>query len=197
MPRTMSNDLRELAIGEKIRRIRQGRKLTIQQLAEKAGLSKGLISQIENEQVSPPIATLLKIAASLQTDISHFFQDSGGQQKVTVIRRDERMVSPRREVAGAANLGYAYEALAYTKNFKHMEPFVVTFEGKPAAEVIRFSHQGEEFVFVLEGDLEFSSDEETVVLHPGDSLYFDSDLLHGFRGVGDGEARALVVVYHR
>lgn len=54
MPRTMRDDLRELAIGEKIRRIRQERKITIQQLAEKAGLSKGLISQIENEQVSPP-----------------------------------------------------------------------------------------------------------------------------------------------
>jgi quercetin dioxygenase-like cupin family protein len=107
------------------------------------------------------------------------------------------MVSPRREVSGAAKLGYGYAALAYTKNFKHMEPFIVSFECKPADEVIRFSHPAEEFVFVLEGELEFSSDEETVVLHPGDSLYFDSDVLHGYRGVGEADVRALLVIYHR
>jgi quercetin dioxygenase-like cupin family protein len=75
-----------------------------------------------------------------------------------------------------------------------MEPFLVTFEVKDPEDVIKFSHEGEEFAFVLEGQLEFSSDGETIVLNPGDSLYFDSDQLHGFRAVGDSPAKALITV---
>ncbi|MBW1645938.1 MAG: cupin domain-containing protein [Deltaproteobacteria bacterium] len=197
MPKSMQKGLQELAIGGKVRRIRQEKQLTIQQLAAKAGLSKGLISQIENDQVSPPISTLLKIAASLHTDISYFFQDKASDRRVAVVRRSERLVSPRRQVQGKATLGYTYESLAHRKNFKHMEPFLVTFEVKEAEEVIRFNHPGEEFVFVLSGRLEFSSPDETIVLEKGDSLYFESDLLHGFRGLGEEPCQALVVIYHR
>ncbi len=197
MPKSMQKGLQELAIGGKVRRIRREKNMTIQQLAEKAGLSKGLISQIENDQVSPPISTLLKIAAGLHTEISYCFQDQTSDRRVTVVRRAERLVSPRRQVQGRATLGYTYESLAHKKKFKHMEPFLVTFEVKEAEEVLRFNHPGEEFVFVLGGTLEFSTPEETLVLESGDSLYFESELLHGFRGLGDEPCRALVVIYHR
>lgn len=187
----------QLGIGEKIRGIRQNKGVSIQQLAEKAGLAKALISQIENGQVSPPISTLLKVANSLNTDISLFFQEEAGNKKTVVVRSNERLVSPRRQVRGKAHLGYNYEALAYKKTSKHMEPFLVTFDPKDPEEVIQFTHEGEECAFVLEGSLEFSSPEETVVLKPGDCIYFESDQLHGFRAVGEEPAKALVTVYHR
>lgn len=192
-----SKKIGELAIGGKIRQFRENKGLSVQELAAAAGLSRPLVSQIENEQVSPPISTLLKIANALNTDISFFFQDTGLQEKTVVVRENERLNSPRRKVQGKAQLGYTYEALAYKKAFKHMEPFLVTFEAKEAEEVIKFSHEGEEFHFVLEGQLEFSSEEETIVLNPGDSIYFESDQLHGFRALGDKPAKALVTVYHR
>jgi transcriptional regulator with XRE-family HTH domain len=187
----------ELAIGGKMRQFRENKGLSVQELAAAAGLSRPLVSQIENEQVSPPISTLLKIANALNTDISFFFQDTGLQEKTVVVRENERLNSPRRQVQGKAQLGYTYEALAYKKAFKHMEPFLVTFEAKEPDDVIKFSHEGEEFHFLLEGQLEFSSEEETIVLNPGDSIYFESDQLHGFRAVGDKPAKALVTVYHR
>ncbi len=194
MSTTVRKDLGQLGVGEKIRHMRSNKGLGLQQLAEKTGLSKPLISQIENEQVSPPISTLLKIANSLDTDISFFFQDQVREVKTAVVRSNERVISPRRQVQGKAKLGYTYEALAATKPFKSMEPFLVTFEVKDPEDVIKFSHDGEEFAFVLEGQLEFSSEAETIVLNPGDSLYFDSDQLHGFRAVGDTPAKALITV---
>jgi transcriptional regulator with XRE-family HTH domain len=194
MGTTVRKDLGQLGVGEKIRHMRSNKGLSLQQLAEKTGLSKPLISQIENEQVSPPISTLLKIANSLDTDISFFFQDQVREVKTAVVRSNERVISPRRRVQGKAKLGYTYEALAATKPFKSMEPFLVTFEVKDPEDVIKFSHEGEEFAFVLEGQLEFSSEGETIVLNPGDSLYFDSDQLHGFRAVGDSPAKALITV---
>ncbi|MDZ7760859.1 MAG: cupin domain-containing protein [Desulfovermiculus sp.] len=194
MGTTLRKDLGQLGVGEKIRRMRSNKGLSLQQLAEKTGLSKPLISQIENEQVSPPISTLLKIANSLDTDISFFFQDQVREVKTAVVRNTERVISPRRQVQGKAKLGYTYEALAATKPFKTMEPFLVTFEVKGPEDVIKFSHEGEEFAFVLEGQLEFSTEAETIVLNPGDSLYFDSDQLHGFRARGETPAKALITV---
>jgi transcriptional regulator with XRE-family HTH domain len=191
---SVRKDLGQLGIGQKVQHMRSNKGLSLQQLAEKTGLSKPLISQIENEQISPPISTLLKIANSLDTDISFFFQDQVQEVKTAVVRSDERIISPRRHVQGKARLGYTYEALAAPKPFKKMEPFMVTFEVKDPEEVIQFSHAGEEFAFVLEGQLEFSTQEQTIVLNPGDSLYFDSDQLHGFRAVGDTPAKALVTV---
>lgn len=197
MSSAVRKNIGELAIGEKIKQMRQSKGLSVYELAEKSGLSQALISQIEREQVSPPISTLLKVAASLGTDISLFFQEEVENRKTTLVRSDERLLSQRRQVQGKAHLGYTYEALAYKKAFKHMEPFLVTFDPKEEDEVIRFSHDGEEFAFLLEGSLEFTTDMEKIVLEPGDSLYFDSDQLHGFRALGGAPARALVTVYHK
>lgn len=197
MAQTMKKNLSELGIGSKIKALRQNKEMNLQDLAEKSGLAKALISQIENEQVSPPISTLLKISNSLNTDISLLFQEQVSRKKTVLIRKDERIISQRRRAGDNVNLGYAYEALAYKKAFKHMEPFVVTFEPKPEEELVMFSHEGEEFAFVLEGKLQFSTENETLELYPGDSLYFDSDQLHGFRALKEKPARALVVVYHK
>lgn len=197
MEETLRKNHSQLGIGEKIKVIRQNKGLTVQQLAEKTGLAKALIFQIEKGQVSPPISTLLKVSNSLNTDISLLFQEEAKDTKTTVVRSTERLVSPRRQVKGKAHLGYNYEALAYTKTSKHMEPFLVTFDPKDAEDVIQFTHEGEEYAFVLEGRLEFSSPDETLVLEPGDCIYFESDQLHGFRALGEHPAKALVTVYHR
>jgi transcriptional regulator with XRE-family HTH domain len=191
--------IQDLALGQRIRQMRLDKGLSLEDLSQRTGLAKGLISQIEKEQVSPPISTLLKIAASLETDISLLFQEeqqAPSPGKTTVVRSQDRIISQRRQVQGKAKLGYTYEALAFKKAFKQMEPFLVTFDPKQEEEVLRFSHSGEEFAFVLEGSLEFSTDTERIVLEPGDSLYFESDQLHGFRALGQEPARALVVVHH-
>lgn len=197
MAQEFKKNLGDLGIGEKIKALRQNKEMSLQDIAEKTGLARALISQIENEQISPPISTLLKISNSLNTDISLLFQEQASSEKTVLVRKDERIISRRREAGGNVHLGYTYEALAYKKAFKHMEPFVVTFDPKPEDQLVMFSHEGEEFAFVLEGRLEFSTESRKLELEPGDSVYFESDQLHGFRGLEEKPAVALVVVYHR
>jgi quercetin dioxygenase-like cupin family protein len=76
-----------------------------------------------------------------------------------------------------------------------MEPFQVQFEVKKKEDLLFFNHKGEEFVFVLEGQLEFNYEDETFVLEPGDSLYFDSSFPHAFRAVAKKTALAIDVIY--
>lgn len=194
MAERIKNEGKELAIGRKIKRLRQRRKLTLQDLSGKTGIPKPLLSQMEDETAAPPISTLMKIAKALDVDITFFFQEVEAQEKVVVVKPHERERLDTRH-HGRANSGYFYETLAFKKGKKRMEPFLVEFEVKEKKDMFFFSHEGEEFVFVLEGELEFRTPDEVHILSSGDSLYFESDQLHAFRGIGEKNARALVVVY--
>ena len=197
MPEKIKKILKDLGIGKKIKKLRQEKGLTLQDLSEKIGLSKGLISQIENEQVSPPISTLMKIANGLGVEISYFFEQDEPYEKITIIRKNERISSGRRGIKGI-NVGYTYELLAHKRPHKHMEPFLVTFEPKERENVIMFNHEGEEFHYVIEGRLEMLAEGyEPIVLEEGDSLYFDSSVPHGFRGLDDKPAKTLTVVFQK
>ena len=196
MPESVRTELKELGLGRKIRQLRLDRGLTIQDVSERTGLSKGLISQIENEQVSPPISTLIKISNALKVELAYFFMKEDEDPKIAVIRKGERVTSARRGVKGNINVGYTYELLAHKKRHKHMEPFIVTFEPRNREEVIMFNHKGEEFHLVLEGKIEFLTDiENPIVLEEGDALYFDSTIAHGFRALDGKPAKTVAVVF--
>ncbi len=196
MPENVRTELKELGLGKKIRQLRLDRGLTIQDVSEKTGLSKGLISQIENEQVSPPISTLMKIANALNVELAYFFMKEDEDPKITVVRKGERVTSDRRGVKGNINVGYTYELLAHKKRHKHMEPFVVTFDPRERDEVIMFSHKGEEFHLVLEGRIEMITDiSDPITLEEGDALYFDSTVSHGFRALDGKPAKTVAVLF--
>lgn len=188
----MKEALARLDLGNQVRRLRNRRNLTLQDLAGLTGLSKPNLSQIENNFVTPPIATLLKIATALGVPIGYFFQDSHQESTMTVVRKEDRYgVAKGPHIS---HIGYQYEPLAYPKIDKNMEPFIVEMEEREASDIVFNNHRGEEFLYVLEGTLEFCFGEERVILEDGDSLYFDSIVPHGYRGVG-GPAKTLVVIY--
>ncbi len=188
----MKDDLATLDIGNQVRTLRNRRNLTLQNLADLTGLSKPNLSQIENNLVTPPIATLLKIATALGVSIGWFFQESGPDSSMVVVRRADRYgVAKGPHIS---RIGYQYEPLAYPKLDKTMEPFIVHMEERPAEAIVYNNHRGEEFLYVLAGRLEFRRGDATVVLEEGDSLYFDALVPHGYRGL-DGPATTLVVIY--
>ncbi len=189
------NELKELKLGEKIRSLRLKRGFTIQDVANVTGLSKALISQIENEVVIPPVATLLKISRALDVHIGYFFQEDEEEPKIEVVRKEERKKVKRRFPRGKDPLSYSYESLSFRKSEKHMEPFLVEFDSDIDEDVPTLSHGGEEFLYLLEGELEFRTSEGVIKLQPGDSLYFDSQIPHAFRGIGKKKARAIVVLF--
>ena len=188
----MKEALALLDLGNQVRKLRTARSLTLQDLADLTGLSKPNLSQIENNLVTPPIATLLNIATALGVPIGYFFQESPQQRNMIVVRKQDRYgVAKGPHIS---HIGYQYEPLAYPKIDKSMEPFIVEMEERETSDIVFNNHRGEEFLYVLKGRLEFCYGDDSVVLEEGDSLYFDSIVPHGYRGIG-GPARTLVVIY--
>lgn len=163
-------------IGNVIRELRLKDNLTIAEVAAQAGISRGMVSKIENGQVSTSLETLSKIARALGVSLAHLFRHydmpSGGAQLVKsgtgmeVVRRGTRR-------------GHAYRLLAYDQGpRKVFEPFLITMDD--ASEVFpTFEHPGTEFIYMLKGKIEYRHGQQTYVLEPGDSLTFRGDMPHG------------------
>ncbi len=188
----MKDQVASLDIGSQVKRLRNLRDLTLQDLSEMTGLSKPNLSQIENNLVTPPIATLLKISVALGVAIGIFFKEAHQENSIVVVRKEDRygvVKGPH-----ITHIGYQYEPLAYPRIDKNMEPFIVEMEEREAEAIEFNNHRGEEFLYVLEGTLEFHNKDTVLRLNEGDSIYFDSVVPHGYRGVG-GPAKTLVVIY--
>ncbi|RFB70760.1 MULTISPECIES: cupin domain-containing protein [unclassified Herbaspirillum] len=186
----------ELQLGKRISRLRGARGYTLENLATATGFTKGYLSKIENSKVIPPIGTLLKITQVLETDIADLLEPedaTADTDTVCVIRSWQR----ESVIKGGSSFGYDYVALAHKRHHKQMEPFIMVFPSKVDRD-IRFEHEGEEFMFILDGEVEFEAiidgRNKTWVLSPGDSVYFDSRSPHRGRSL-NGESRALVVIY--
>lgn len=190
-------EVRELQIGPQIRQLRQDRRLTLQDLSEKTDLSKPLLSQIENEQVIPPLATLLRIAKALKVPLQTFFEEEDNTQKCLVVRAGDSNRLHRRPQQGSQPQPYLYHSLAYGKKHKHMEPFLVEFDPTQAAKPQPVQHAGEEFLYVLEGCIELNHGTETYELNAGDSVYWDSNELHSLKALGKKVAHGIAVLYTR
>lgn len=184
-----------LEIGGKIKDLRQKKGLTLKDVSSLTGLSKPLISQIENNRVVPPVATLLKLARALDVGLGFFFQETESRDRVVITKKSERraIARPHHRKTG---VGYSYQSLEVKRTEKHMEPFWVTFDLNVPEEMVFYSHVGEEFVHLFEGELEFRTRDQSFVLQEGDCLYFDSEIPHAFRSLSSSPARALIVIYH-
>jgi transcriptional regulator with XRE-family HTH domain len=189
--------VRAFKIGNKVRELRQKNHYTLQDLAAKTGLSKPFLSQIENDHVVPPIATLLKLARALNVGMAYFFQDEIGSDRISITRQWERIQLERRPHQEKAEVNYVYIALETKRTIKSMEPFLVEFPILDSEDLVFQSHEGEEFLYVLEGCLEFRTVDRVELLKAGDSIYFESDLSHAFRCVSDQRAKALAVIWNK
>jgi transcriptional regulator with XRE-family HTH domain len=180
----------EKQIVENIKRIRQNQKMSLERLAKIAGLTKGYISKIEHSQKAPPVSTLAKIAKALDTEVSFLIAERSSEApeniNICIVRRNER----KEVVSRGTFYGYHYESLAYKKIGKSMEPYIL----EPAFdERAIFSHDGEEFMYILEGTHEFVYDNKRYILKKGDSVYYDSKIPHSGRSIGREKAKILIV----
>jgi DNA-binding XRE family transcriptional regulator len=163
-------------LGGTIRRLRQKNRLTIGEVAAQAELSAGMLSKIENGQASTSLDSLQRIAKALGVTVAELFRDygvpEGGAQ---LVKAGEGMEVVRR----GTRRGHTYHLLAYDKGpRKSFEPFLITLDD--ASEVFpRFEHPGTEFIYMLEGRLEYRHGKETTALGPGDAFTFRGDVPHG------------------
>jgi len=167
----------ELSVGEKIRELRENKGLSLQEMATRTGYSSAILSQIENHMVSPPLGALIKIAKALEVKVGTFF-GSDPQESYAIVRKEERHHISRFASKEGVSYGYSYESLGFDKKDRHMEPFLVTLEPATVKSERLSAHEGEEFIFVLEGEMEAILGTHKDILYPGDCIYYDSSVPH-------------------
>lgn len=177
----------ERRVASRLRKLRRARGLSLDAVAAVAGTSKSLLSKIENAKVSSPISTYSRIAVALGATVGDLLGE-GDSGPCVLVRHNERKPMPRR----GTRFGYSYEALGHKKGDKRMEPFLVTYPAGLAAAP-SFTHDGEEFLFLLKGRLEFVHGGRRFILGPGDCLYLDGKVPHGGRALGPNRAVAVAV----
>jgi transcriptional regulator with XRE-family HTH domain len=192
----ISGEVEALNLGNKIRHLRRKKALTLQNVSDLSGLSKSLLSQIENSFTAPPIATLLKISRALDVKIGYFFQDPPVSSRIAVVRhKDRKETVPLHSRANGNKVGYQYESLAHPMSDKNMEPFMIEVLPREVEDMIFYNHKGEEFLFVLGGRIEFRGADRVIELESMDCLYFDSNIPHALRGLDGKPAQVIGVIY--
>ncbi len=191
----IQTEVNALHIGAKIRKLRHRRNFTLQSVSELSGLSKSLLSQIENDITVPPIATLVRIARALGVTIGYFFKESQAGLRISLVPLSERSRLPDIPHNRPGCIGYLYQALSRPIDDKHMEPFWVEFPTRDVVDMTYSIHEGEEFIYVQNGELEMRIGERTISMQAGDSLYFDSSLPHAARSLNGEKTTALVIIY--
>jgi transcriptional regulator with XRE-family HTH domain len=183
---------RNCVSGTRLKKLRLNGKLTLKDVARVTGLSVSLISRIENEDISPSIETLSKLAKFFGVKVSCLFSEDDADQKYEIIRRDQRktifsIISDKK-----SNNGYLYESFSSRKQDKKLDPFIVTLSEKFHGDHT-FNHEGEVFIYVLKGALELFLENCLITLEEGDSIYLDASLEHKFHSKHDSGAIALGV----
>jgi transcriptional regulator with XRE-family HTH domain len=182
----------EIQIGKKIRALRLDRDVTLDQLAEKAKLTKGQLSKIENGKVSCPVSTLTRIASALGAQVGALFDSDDTKARAVLVKKGER----KPIVGRGSKIGHSYESLAFGQPFeKAFEPYLMIIEEKkidPLKNV--FKHPGHEFLFMLDGKMTYRHADKTFKMEPGDSLFFDATFEHGPVAVSGVPVRFLSII---
>lgn len=181
----------EELIAKNIGTLRKKKKMTLQQLADFTGLTKGYLSKIERSKKSPPYSTLNRVARALGVDVSYLINENAeelGDPRIAFVKKNQGEIVETID----SPYGYAYQTLASGKPGKNMEPYIIepSFEEKAV-----FQHEGEEFFYVLEGKHEFIYDGKKYLMEEGDSVYFDSGVPHSGRSAGEKRAKMLAIMF--
>jgi transcriptional regulator with XRE-family HTH domain len=174
-----------MQIGRKIRDLRLRRGLTVQKLADAARLSKGFISQVENNRTSPSLATLIDLARALETSVAYLVAEDDAVPYV--VRAAER---PRLQVGGNTS---RVEVLSAQPK-RNLELIVVELPPGVAAGDKRHYHHGEEVVVCLEGRITLTCGEHVLVLEAGDSCHYDGRVPHAMENAGSATAKLMIAM---
>jgi len=175
----------EKSFGAKMKQLRQLRKTSFEQLANKTGFSQRYLKEIEEGIAIPPVSAVIQIAKALAIDAGSFL--SAEEQQASEKRR--------RETFYKRTQAYSYKTLTPEAETKHMKAFLVTIDPKQDHKMVEYKHAGEEFLYVLKGRIEVIVGEDRNLLKKGETLHFNSGMTHKLRNVSEEEAKLLVVIY--
>jgi transcriptional regulator with XRE-family HTH domain len=181
-----------IQISNKIKEKRREKNITVQELANRASVSKGLISQIENSRTIPSLIVLIDIIRSLDIDLNEFFKDI--QTKVAngpiLVKRKQDYEHFEKEHA----TGFHYQRI-FTQFINHSTIDIVILELEPNASRPMVETDAFEYKYILSGQVEYQFTEQTIALNTGDSMLFDGRIPHTPKNLGITIASMLVIYF--
>jgi transcriptional regulator with XRE-family HTH domain len=193
-PETAERFIAEKRIGERIRRLRLKKSMGLVELGRHTGLSASFLSQLETGRVVPTLRNLARIAMVFSKDLSYFF-DTEPTAMFRVHRQKDRVRLPQ---TGVEPPTYTFESLGYMVPDRHMDPYFAEFiPAQGNLEPKAHMHQGFEFLYVLDGELELKHGDHQCTLEAGDAVYFDAGTPHSYQCTGRKPAGAIIVTMHQ
>ncbi|HZY37031.1 MAG TPA: XRE family transcriptional regulator [Mucilaginibacter sp.] len=181
-----------IQISNRIKERRREKNITVQELATRADVSKGLISQIENSRTIPSLLVLIDIIKALEIDLNEFFKDIRNKANAypVLVKRKNEYECFEKEHA----IGFHYQRI-FTQSINHSTVDIVILELEPDASRPLVETEAFEYKYVLTGDVEYQFDKEKIILGQGDSVLFDGRLPHTPRNLGATKASMLVIYF--
>ncbi len=169
-------------LGQRIKRLRQEKGLGLNDLANETGHSVAYLEKIEACEIIPPVALLISLARALEVDSGTFL-------------KEDEAAGRRAEEQAKRTAHYSYQTLTPAAAHKHLKAFAISIPPHTAHEGVGYRHDGEEFIYVLSGEVEVRVGENINHLSPSQTLHFNSAISHHLANVGHEEAKLLVVLY--
>jgi transcriptional regulator with XRE-family HTH domain len=182
-------------VGHKITLIRHQKNISTNELAERCGFSAAMMEQIEQNETIPSLGHLIKVARALGVRLGTFLDDMDQLGPVINRNGDMKKGSSFSNKNSTASLNLDFFPLASDKSGRHMEPFIVEINPTADSDFVQSSHEGEEFIYVLSGNIEIRYGKNIYRLSEGDSIYYDSVVDHHVHSANDSPAKILAVVY--
>jgi transcriptional regulator with XRE-family HTH domain len=178
-------------VGDKLKHLRLRRKMGLVELSRHTGLSPALLSKLEHGKLYPTLPTLSRIAMVFSVGLDHFFSDERARHTFALTRKKDRLRFP--EAPGSAEVAFDFESLDFLATDRRFNAYLADFRELAADKIHLHQHNGVEFIYVLKGRLALKVGTGLEYLDAGDSLYFDSQLPHGYSRSGAKACSALVV----
>jgi electron transfer flavoprotein alpha subunit/transcriptional regulator with XRE-family HTH domain len=178
-------DQPQAGFGTMVRQLREARNWSVGELARKTGQTPDFVEQVEADQMSPPVAFILRMAQAMEVDPGTFLS-----KKEQAAIRDRRAQAYHQRTQN-----YSYATLTPDAENSHLRAFMVTIEPFLAHKPVAYKHEGEEFIFVMSGELEFTLGSKVHILKSGESIHFSSDVPHKLKNLSSDVTRCLVVLY--
>jgi transcriptional regulator with XRE-family HTH domain len=186
----------ETRVGRKVRELRESLQLSVEELAERSGAEIEVIEGIEAGELTPSLTPLIRITRALGVRLGTLLDDDENLGPALVRSTDYTESTRLQALETRSDAGgLVFNALAEGKASRHMEPFFITLTPVDASEHHVSAHEGEEWLFALEGPLEIEYGKEVYVLQPGDSIYYDSIVPHQVRSHNGQPAKFVACVY--
>ncbi len=176
--------MEEKKLGERVKAFRELQEISREELASRTGLDPRFIEQLENDDASPSLGPLLKISRALGVRLGTFMDDELGNDMCVCRLSDVKEDETGARASSSKHVNMVFHSLGAGKSDRHMEPFFIEAYPDANSDKSLSSHEGEEFIVVVRGEVEVILGKDHYLLGPGDSIYFNSIMPH-YVGCGD------------